>query len=156
LPAHYRLIAAAGLIVVCAACSDPASVVPDELIGSWIITEPHQPQGSMQRILSVSSDGEVVFGVYYYDTYAASSGLSAYSETKGQFRATGDRLDITARTITIWDSFYDDPGPTTTSYGGFFFDDCTFKIVRDQLTLRYLSYPLDAPEQTMLRLNRRR
>lgn len=156
MPAHHRLFAAAGLIVVCAACSDPASVVADELIGSWIVTEPHQPQGSVQRILSFRSDGEMVFGVYFYGTYTASTRLSAYSETKGQFQATGDRLDIAARTITIWDSFYDDPGPTTTSYGGSLFDDCTFEIVGDQLTLRYLSYPLDAPEQTMLRLNRRR
>jgi hypothetical protein len=150
------LAAVIGLAVACVACSDPASVAPGELVGSWDIVTAQQPQGSMRQVLMFESDGTVIFGVYHYGVYTASSGLEAYSEIEGRYTTTGDRLEIDANRITLFDTFYHDPGPTTGKYRGTIFDDCTFRVEGDQLTLTYLSYPLDAPEETVLRLRRAR
>ena len=143
-----------GLAVASAACADPVAVPPEPLVGSWATVTAQQPQGSLHQVLTFKRDGSVVFGVYHYGVYTASSGLEAYSKIEGRYRTTGDRLQIDDKRITLFDTFYPDPGPTTTEYPGTIFDDCTFRIEGDQLILTYLSYPLDAPQETVLRLHR--
>ena len=139
-----------------AGCGDPASIVPEELVGSWIETEALSPRGTMDGILTFHGDGRFRWRVQSYGVYPdhAENELSAWTEIRGAHEVDGDRLYFEPRTMTWYDRFYEDPGPFTVGAGGPLFDQAAFEIRGDELVLRYLSYLADAPVESTMRLKR--
>jgi hypothetical protein len=83
--------------------------------------------------------------------------LSAYSKTQGRYRTEGDRFFFEPRRLVWWDRFYgaDSPEHVEAPYPyGTLFDDAHLVLRGDELTISYLSYPFDAPVQTVMVLTR--
>jgi hypothetical protein len=152
---RYIPALALALSIMLAACADPSSTNVDSLYGSWVETQALQRRGSMNRILTFKSGATFTFRVESFGVHGARSVLSAYSLTTGAFQVQHDRLLLESERVETWDSFYAEPGPFVTHASGMLLDSCTFLIRRDELTLRYLSYPADAPVETVMRLRRR-
>lgn len=150
-----RIAAILGVALL-AGCGDPASIAPDELVGSWVETQPLSPRGTMDRILTFGGDGRFWLRVESYGVYPeqAESQLSAWSETRGPYEIDEDRLYFEPRTTTWYDTFYEDPGPFTHDAHGTLFDQAVFEVRDDELVLHYLTYPVDAPVETTMRLKR--
>ncbi len=55
---------------------------------------------------------------------------------------------------TWWDSFYVGSQPATVIKDGILYDNCSFKIKGDILELNYISYPADAPVNTIRQYKR--
>jgi hypothetical protein len=134
------------------ACHSPTS--PESaLAGRWATErESLSPAGSHQSFLTFSG-GAFAFEVRSFGLYQGqrSNDLSAYSRTEGTFRIEGDRLNFSPARLVTWDRFF---GPTSperveTPYPwGSLFDSTRFTVRVNRLTLRYLSYPADAPVET--------
>src|SRR5438105_13293246 len=151
-----RLVMSVGCLVmgvVAAACRDStAPTAPSALVGAWMAPrETLRPSGSMTRYLGFSEDGTFVYTVNSYGIYGGSTPgqLSAYTITTGSYQVDGDRIALTAKRVTTWDSFYGAGSPERVELvSTSIFDQARFSIVVGLLTLDYITYPADAPVPT--------
>lgn len=74
------------------------------------------------------------------------------SETLGTYEIKADSLFLKATEITSWEKGFN-PEPTTITLNGETYGS-RFEIVGDTLTLFYISYPADAPQQTQMSYTR--
>jgi hypothetical protein len=148
---HARTLAFAALSLT--ACESSTSPEASALEGRWATDrEALSPAGSYQSFLTF--DGTAfAFDVRSFGVYSGqgSNELSAYSRTEGTFRIEGDRLHFAPTRLVTWDRFYgaDSPERVESPYPlGSIFDDARFTVRITELTLRYLTYPADAPVET--------
>ena len=140
-------------IVALAACDSSTSPDSSSLEGRWATErEALSPTGSHRGYLTF--DGATfAFEVRTFGLYPgqAANDLSAYVRTEGTFRVEGDRLHFSPARLVTWDRFYgaDSPERIDSPYPwGTLFDNARFTMRLSQLTLRYLTYPADAPVET--------
>jgi hypothetical protein len=145
-------------ILVAGGCSNPIDLEVVPLLGSWTTDRrAHDSPGSWERVLTFRTRGRFVLTTTNYGLYTgeASDQVSSRRTIRGSYVVSGDRLEFTARTMTWWDAFYDDPGPHEATPVAVLFEDCTFSVEVDELTLAYTTYPADGPVPTVMRLRRR-
>jgi hypothetical protein len=156
----HALRAAALVLVVGAACRDTTAPGARPLVGRWATdAEPHLPSGTFQSSLTFRRNGRFAAEVRMYGIYPGQPAreLSAYTRTLGAYRVEGERLTFAADSVVTWDRFYgagSRPQVRTPHPYGVVYDDARYAISGRELTLHYLSYPLDAPEPTTARFRR--
>jgi len=137
----------------CSSVTEPSR--DDPLLGRWSTDRSAlNPAGSMQSHLTFSKDGSFVAEHRSYGVYPSqrAEDLSAYWRTSGTYVLEADRLNFLPKSLASWDRFY---GPHSaelveTPYPyGTLYDDARFKLQDSVLTLRYLTYPADAPVPTL-------
>ena len=146
-------VSAAGL----AACSTPAEPTPTSpLVATWHTnTEPLQPRGAMFQRLSFGVGGRFDYAVVTYTEYPlqATTGVASMVRTTGRYReSAGGALTFAADSLITSSS---DPAPggrtvvqTPYPYSTGPFDGAYYEVASNRLTLRYTSYPADAPVTT--------
>jgi hypothetical protein len=141
-------------------CAGPTDPPVGPLVGRWIsATEALRPAGSHQYSLEFGAGGRFTAEVRSYGLYPgqAPADLSAYSRMVGGYRTAGGRLTFAPDTLVEWDRFYGaQTAPTVRTpypYGGPY-DDARYAVTGGVLTLRYLSYPADAPVETARQFRR--
>jgi hypothetical protein len=153
IPMHLRSFSIVAFAVALAVACDSATSPESALAGRWATErEGLSPAGSYQSFLAF--DGAAfTFEVRSYGLLHGQrpNDLSAYSRTEGTFRVEGDRLHFLPSRLVTWDGFYGASSPERVESPypwGSLFDDARFSIRLTRLTLRYLSYPADAPVET--------
>lgn len=146
----------AGLLAACASITEP---VPEELIGTWITAEyAFNPQGHFQRQITFTRRGRFTLTHTSYGLYEGqpANEVSGFSESRGRFQVTGDRVDIQPESLTTWDRFWNEK-PRTEKPHPFarLLEDCRYELRGDSLVLTYITFPADAPEITVMTLTRR-
>ena len=109
----------------------------------------------MSSSLVFTTSGRYVSETRSYGLYAAQGAqeLSAYQRMTGTYRVVADTtLALAPDSLIMWDRFYGATSPATVqtpypSYSGPS-DAIHFAVTGDQLTLRSLTYPADAPVPT--------
>lgn len=143
-----------GMLTLLAACSDSTSPL-DALRGSWVESQPLRPSGYMTRSLTFREDNEFVFRVDTYGAYDGGDSRSSFTEIVGEYKLHDDgRLEFHAEHEKSWDAFFIGRPTQKSQVSYSMFDECTFAISGSVLTLSYVSYPADAPEPTVMRLQR--
>ena len=148
-------------------CSDRALTEPgpQSLTGHWVSERFSLGESaSYEHHLTLSLSGKGPVGRFAsearnYGSYPGQGPgeFSGYSRVEGTYSSEGDRLRFHPLRLVWWDLFYgkDSPVQVIQPYPyGTLFDSTRFELVADRLTLRYLSYPFDAPEATILELTR--
>jgi hypothetical protein len=143
-------------------CSDGASTGPqlEPLTGHWVSQRFSLGESaSYEQHLTLSSLRRFASEARNYGSYPGQGPeeFSGYSRVEGTYSVDGDRLQFHPQRLVWWDLFYgkDSPVQVVQPYPyGTLFDGNRFEIVDDRLTLRYLSYPFDAPVATTLELTR--
>ena len=154
------LLAAATLLTL--ACSDraPTEPGPSVLSGHWISQRFSLGESaSYEHHLTLSRFRSFASEARNYGSYPGQGPdeFSGYTRVEGTYRVDGDRLHFHPVRQVSWDLFYGRGSPVEIiepyPYGTLF-DSTRFEIVAERLTLRYLSYPFDAPVVTTLELTR--
>lgn len=160
------LLAAATAALLTLACSDRALTGPgpQNLTGHWVSQRfPLGPSASYEHHLTLrsgkSSVGRFASEARNYGSYPGQGPdeFSGYTRVEGTYSSDGDRLNFHPLRLVWWDLFYGQDSPVQViqpyPYGAVF-DGARFEMVGDSLILRYISYPLDAPIETVLELTR--
>jgi hypothetical protein len=143
----FLLFSAAGALLL--ACAGPTSPPSDrELLGRWATPrEDLSPSGWHQYRLTFDARGRFTrehlsFGVYSGER---DDELSSYYREGGTYRTDGDRLILKPRRefSRVGDAVRFSLGRVTWPD-----DDMRYEVTGDQLTLRYLTFPADAPVPT--------
>lgn len=141
------------LSVLLAGCNPATSPHDSPVAGRWAtIREPLNPTGSYQGFLTF--DGAAyVSEVRDYGLYPGQqpNDLSAYSRIEGTFRVEGDSLRFSPQRLITWDRFYgpDSPERIENLAGQAAQSSAAhFSLDLHWLTLRYFTYPADAPVAT--------
>ncbi len=121
------------------------------LAGEWA-AEPDDigPTGWYQKRLTLHPDGRFASISASYGLYEGQkrNEPSAWTRINGSFRVDGNRVHFTPETMTWWDHFEsaDFPAPRHAAYPwGTLFDDATFVVEGNVLTLHFNVFPADAP-----------
>ena len=149
----HRSALMAFLGLVFAAC-EPTTRPPDSpLSGRWATSlDALKPQGSYRTFLTFEGTA-FVSEVRNYGLYAGQqpTDLSAYSRLEGTFLVEGDSLQLLATHLVTWDPTFGPNPPERVDIvtpQGVRAGRTHFSIEGDRLTLRYFSYPADAPVPT--------
>ncbi|MGN8068765.1 hypothetical protein [Mucilaginibacter sp. SG564] len=128
-------------ILIIGACKkDKKSPVPEPaktLFGSWSVTI---PDANFSRSLNFGSDGTFSTTLSYYD-----KGQISYTVYTGTYLTKGDSLKVTIKEMTQQDP--NKPSVKTASNIKLY-DNSTFKLDGNLLTLKYITYPADSPVVT--------
>ena len=153
------LLAVASLLTL--ACSDRVTGPgPQSLSGHWVSQRFHLgPSASYEQHLTFGPFMRFASEARNYGSYPGQGPdeFSGYSRVEGTYGIDGDRLHFHPQRVVEWDLFYGPNSPVEIIQPypyGTVFDSARFDIAVDRLTLRYLSYPLDAPVATTLELTR--
>ena len=152
-----QLISSSVLVLASAiACASPTVSDSSSLNGTWrTAPENASPRGWYSRSLTFGADGAFTSEFRSYGVYAGQprDELSGYQRTEGTYRVAGQRLIFEPQRLVSWDRFYGANSPETISepypYGSIF-DDARYVVLGSQLSLRYTTYPADAPVATLL------
>jgi hypothetical protein len=156
-----RIFSQVFVVAAITACADPTSLGPSTLHGTWISArETLSSRGAYETELEFTAAGRFRAEVRNYLLYPNQrEPLSSYERTEGTYRVTGDTLVFEPQRLTWWDRFYGDNSPVHVEepypYTSLF-DGARFVVQSEQLTLRYTSYPADAPVETTAFYARRR
>ena len=138
------------------ACASPTESGPSSLDGSWVSAiENASPSGWYRRSLIFETNGSFTSEFRSYGIYGGQprNELSGYQRTEGTYQTDGDRLVFQPIRLVSWDRFYGADSPERVTepypYPGIF-DDARYQTQGLRLTLRFTTYPLDAPEPTEL------
>jgi hypothetical protein len=151
-----RLRVVSAVLVLLAACASPTDQGRSPLVGRWATApEDLSPSGWHQYHMTFAAEGAFALEVRSYGVYAGQphDELSAYSRTEGSYRVDGERLVFEPQRLVWWDRFYGVASPehVEDSYPyGSLFNAATYVVRDNQLTLRYVSYPADAPVPTSM------
>src|SRR5262245_31377280 len=131
---HARLTLACAMCALLAACSEPAAIGPTALIGTWI-TEPLDPDPKEKLTLKAQEFSSEV----------------PYTRTEGAYRLEGwNRIVFEPKRLISWERSYESTSVRITEpypYGSMF-DDASYYLNGERLTLHYTTYPADAPVET--------
>jgi hypothetical protein len=157
-----RFPLALGATLLTLGCSDraPTEPGPQTLKGHWISQRFSLGESdSYEHHLILSPFRSFASEARTYGSYPGQGAdeFSGYSRVEGTYSIDGDRLHFHPKRLVWWDLFYGQSSPVQIIQPypyGTVFDSARFEIVAERLTLRYLSYPLDAPVPTTLELTR--
>lgn len=157
---EMRLFLAAALLTL--ACADRVTTEPglQTLAGHWVSQRfALGDSASYEHHLTLSPFRRFASEARNYGAYPGQGPdeFSGYSRVEGTYSIDGDRLRLSAQRLVWWDLFYGQNSPVQIIQPypyGTLFDGTRFEISADRLTLRYLSYPADAPVATTLELTR--
>lgn len=151
-----------GLVLVMGCEDATATAARGDLVGTWArAPESLAPSGWYQIRMTFAPSGSFTAEVRSHGVYPGQSPneLSSYGLTEGTYRTDGDRLIVAPRRLVTWDRFYGSSSPEVVQepypYTGYL-DDTRYAIHGQTLTLRYTSYPADAPVPTTVVLVRER
>lgn len=99
----------------------------------------YNPDNSFHQSLEFSKDGLVIFRIQNKTS-------DELTQLSGNYTVDGNQLKITINKREEIQSGETVTSTTLTAYT--IFENCTFKIEGDRLTLKYTSYPADAPQET--------
>ena len=147
-------------VVILLGCKEPAGAGSNEIVGSWHqASQQLSPFGTYEFRVTFTQGGRFTTDGRMYGVYGGRppKELSSYSKTEGTYSTDGDRLILSPQRLTSWDRFYgasspervDEPYP----YSGYF-DDARYEVSGSTLTLRYTTYPADAPIPASMDLKR--
>ena len=141
------------LLIAISGCAAPTETVDTPLVGRWQRSEAVQPAGRFQHTLTFTRDGGVVVEVRNFGLYPTqvAADLSAFTREEGTFRVRGDTVVLAVTRRTWWDRFYGATSPEHVERVAAAVDGMPptrFVVRGDSLTLRYTSYPADAPVPT--------
>jgi len=129
----------------------------NQLIGKWLHTE-SIPSGlsdadfryfDVEQIFKVNSDATYSQLVNFYGFEDEDPDeIIGQSETLGTYEIRADSVFLKGTKNTSWEKGFN-PEPTTTTLNGEAYGS-RFEIIDDTLTLYYISYPADAPQQTQM------
>jgi len=163
MPLVRQLFRFAVILFVMTGCEDAtAPTARGDLVGTWArAPESLAPSGWYQVRMTFTPSGTFTADVRSHGVYPGQprDELSSYGRTEGTYRTEGDRLIVTPRRLVTWDRFYGSSTPEVVQdpypYTGYL-DDMRYAIRERTLTLRYTSYPADAPVPTTMVLVRER
>jgi hypothetical protein len=139
--------------ILLAGCDPATSPSESPVAGRWASTrDALNPTGSYQGFLTFEG-ASYAAEVRNYGLYPGqrSDDLSAYSRIEGTFRVDGDSLRFSPKRLITWDRFYGADSPVhVEDLAGQAAQSSAAHFSRDvhRLTLRYFSYPADAPVAT--------
>jgi hypothetical protein len=144
------------------ACSDRAPTEPGSqtLTGHWISQRfSLGGSASYEHHLTLSLHSRFVSEARHFWSYPGQGPdeFSGYNRVEGTYSIDRNRLHFHPVRLVWWDLFYGKNSPVQVIQPypyGTLFDGTRFEMVADRLTLRYLSYPADAPVATTLELTR--
>jgi hypothetical protein len=143
-------------------CEDAtATRARSDLVGTWArAPEDLSPNGWYQVRMTFAPSGTFTEDVRSHGVYPGQprDELSSYVLIEGTYRTEGDRLIVTPRRMVTWDRFYGSSSPEVREPYPYtdYLDDMRYGIQGEELTLRYTSYPADAPVPTTMVLLRER
>ena len=117
------------------------------------------PVGWYQKRLTLATNGRFTATSSSYGLYEGQqrNDPSAWTRIEGSYRVDGNRIEFTPETMTWWDHFESatHPAPRQSAYPwGTLFDDATFLVKGDTLTLGFNVYPADAAVPVTVRYAR--
>jgi len=147
---HLSLLLLLSLLASCKSSTAPEAEI---LHGHWRTEfEALSPAGSMQYHLILGPGRRFSAEVRSYGLYSthAAADLSAFARHEGKFRVEGSRIIFQPEILVSWDSFHGVAHPTVTKPSPYqtLYDEATFAVGPDHLTLHYFSYPADAAVAT--------
>ena len=121
----------------------------ERLTGSWADTIVALPKGSYIYELEIDSNATfkmktTALGIYPTDE---TKDTSSWWQNTGNLIQHKDSLYFNATTYKWWDSFYQ-MEVKTEIVNIWMYQFCTYTISSDLLTLKYITYPADAPVET--------
>lgn len=151
------------LSIAAAACNRLVAPTSDALTGEWVGPRETWSDGvspdHMDRLVTFGADGSYRFEVRIYGAYGQPAAqLSSWSKTEGRYRLEGDRLLVKLEATTSWDSFYgaDSQERVERLDSSGYADSGQLRLRGDELVHTYLSYPADAPVETVMVYRRAR
>ena len=128
-----------------------AAGVATELSGRWMSARsPLAPEAWHQTSITFTMDGRFIsenrtYGLYEGQQHDA---LSAFTRAEGLYRVEGGHLSFEPKRLVSWDRFNGEFSPEHIEepypFEGLF-DDARYAVEGDNLTLRFVVYPADAP-----------
>jgi hypothetical protein len=157
-----KLLVAVVATLLTLACSDrvPTEPAPQALTGHWVSQRfSLSESASYEHHLTLTPFWRFASEARNYGSYPGQGAddFSGYTHVEGIYHVDGDRLHFRPLRLVSWDLFYgkDSPVQIIQPYPyGTVFDSARLELVAERLTVRYLSYPLDAPVGTTLELSR--
>jgi hypothetical protein len=134
------------LLITGACKKDKKPPIPEPaktLFGSWSVTV---PDANFSRSLNFGGNGTFNTTLTYYD-----KGQISYTSYTGTYLTKGDSLKVTITEMTQQDP--NKPLVKTPSNVKLY-DNSTFKLDGNLLTLKYITYPADAPVITEAKFHR--
>lgn len=150
-------LAAMAVLASCSSSTESSSV--GAIAGIWEVDSTGTPQGSYQRQFTFGNDGSFSLQYRYFGVYDGQDpeDLSGFEKTTGTFTVDGDQLVFEPQVLLEWDYSFGRDAPTSI-YPDYpydhFYDDASFSIDGETLTLQYTAYPADAPEPATLVFHR--
>jgi hypothetical protein len=140
------------VVLLLAACGD--GVGPNALVGEWVdrIESEHGPWNSHELRLELRADGSYTWGTTAHAEWGRPGDkLLGRSLEHGEYEVAGDSLFLAAQRVEVWDYL-------TGSYQADLSNRpparYRARVVSTRLILDFVSYPLDAPEETRMVLRR--
>ncbi|MFC2138445.1 hypothetical protein ACFLTE_09745 [Bacteroidota bacterium] len=121
----------------------------NELIGTWIDTINVSPKGYHKYELIFDSNTLFTEKTSLYGIYdnEEDNELSYWLERTGVYELNENNIVFTAKRKISWDNFWGGD-PDTSDITQVLFENCTYNVNNDILTLNYTTYPADAPVDT--------
>jgi hypothetical protein len=130
--------------------SDDRTIYENDLVGFWVDTIAAYPTGYYINKLDFDKYGKFTEASYSFGIYSgqAINDLSGWYVRNGTYTIEENKIDFLSKKVVTWDSF--SGGEAVTTYDSYpIFEDCSFSITSDTLEIRYITYPADAPINTL-------
>ncbi|MDD3078649.1 MAG: hypothetical protein PHH37_06060 [Paludibacter sp.] len=148
---NILLIITAISLFSCSAEYSDLNVIGDEnpVTGIWTDTTHLETQGKIISTLTFTDNGSFTYSADKYGIYSnqSDSDLSAYSRDIGNYVLSVKNIYFASKQNTTWDSSTGGD-PVTTSEEQTLFDECSYTINEDTLTLNYITYSANAQAST--------
>jgi len=149
-----KLLFTGWIIVLLSACSSyddmELGFAKSDIVGVWADSTLAQPKGKLVHLLTFSENGVFVSRSESYGIYDGQdvNTLSGWSESVGNYVVSEGKMFFISRQVSGWDSFSENAAVTTQKNDQEIFEDCSYVLNKDTLTLEYTTYPADAPVRT--------
>lgn len=143
------------LISSCEKKVDDKLIGDDILIGTWADTENALSGGYYVNELifdnSSFTEKSNSYGIYNEQD---NNELSGWFVRTGNYELYKNKITFNAKEVVSWDSFTGGE-PITTNESKVIFENCTYTINNNILELNYITYPADAPVNTIRQYKKR-
>jgi hypothetical protein len=140
----------------CEKRADDKLISDNLIIGTWVDTTNANPGGYYINELILNNNATFTDKSSSYGIYngQVKNELSGWFERTGNYEVNGNKISFVSKKVVSWDSFYGGD-PVTNLETQVIFENCTFMINNNILELNYITYPADAPENTIREYEKR-